>query len=900
MTGALAPSLIHDPVRPPTGGADGRTVEVLEKPAGLEDDPRPLDWNGPTGRSFTQFRGEDLDRSIIDHVERAARRYPDRIALTDSETSLSYAQLWDGLCGLAETIAAETGPGDLVGLRLPATPMFPLAMLACLAAGRPFVALDPNYPDDWTRQVLQTARPSLIIADGDASTDLGDDPRTARVIRLTQAPAAASPGWRPDQLGLDEPACVLFTSGSTGRPKGVVNSQRNLLQRVGQSINAAHINAEDRFLTLASLCTIVGVRDVITALVAGASVRLVDPQQLGAREILQIIGAEAITILFAFPALLRSVVASGEARAGEALRLVRVGGDTTLWRDIDLLRAWLAPGAAIQLIYAATEAPMMQWFVGDAARQGDARIPIGYPLGGNRLAIVDEAGRPASPGEAGELIVESPFVALGHWAGGRCVPDAFECGAASGHRRFRTGDLVRQRPDGLLERLGRMDRQVKIRGARVELDGVEAALRQHPFVADVGALARTGGEGEATLVAYVTARDGAPADLLGELKGLMRQAPSPMRPGRLYLTSRIPRLPGSKLDVRALLALDEANVRTERAEATAAGAGAEEGGSVAHSVALVWRAVLQTPEPAPDDDFFDVGGDSLKAISLMIELERSLGVELPLTLIHEAPTFARLCEAIEDQRTARYVPLVELKAGDGSAPVFFVHGVGGTVVNLFPIARAMVWPGAVIGVQARGLTGKQAPHPTVEAMADAYLCAIKARQPKGPYHLCGYSFGGLVAFEMARRLTEAGEEVGLVGLFDTTTSVVNWPSRLWLAFVWRRAVQFAAGVRDWSRGRPAHWPAIWPSTSAPADVLKVAANGLLASARYRPGYFPGALTLFKPSERDPALPSLQAIWRGHAGALAIVDTAGGHLTMLAKPNAERAAAALTRSLAERS
>ena len=240
-----------------------------------------------------------------------------------------------------------------------------------------------------------------------------------RVIRLTACPSLRAEGWRPATLGVDEPACVLFTSGSTGRPKGIVNSQRNLLQRVAQSINAAHINAADRLLTLASPCTIVGVRDVMTALLAGASIHLLDPQRVGAREILNVIRAEAITILFAFPALLRSVVAASAERAAATLRLVRVGGDTTLWSDIDTLRAWLAPGAAIQLIYAATEAPMMQWFVDDTCRREDARIPIGYPLPGNRLAIVDEEGRATPPGEVGELIVASPYVSLGRWAEGR-------------------------------------------------------------------------------------------------------------------------------------------------------------------------------------------------------------------------------------------------------------------------------------------------------------------------------------------------------------------------------------------------------------------------------------------------------------------------------------------------
>src|SRR6185295_169162 len=416
---------------------------------------------------------------------------------------------------------------------------------------------------------------------------------------------------------VDQPACVLFTSGSTGRPKGIVNSQRNLLQRVAQSINAAHINADDRFLTLASLCTIVGVRDTMTALLAGASVRLLDPQRAGAREIVHVIRAEGITILFAFPALLRSVIPHDGERAGDALRLVRIGGDTTLWSDIDLLRGWLEPETAIQLIYAATEAPIMQWFVDVFCRTDNPRMPIGCPLPGNRLALIDEHGRNTPPGEVGELIVASPYVALGHWVDGGCAAGSFESNLAPSCRLFRTGDLVRQRSAGLLERIGRKDRQVKIRGARVDLDGVEATLRRHPLVRDVGALARpaintSGGDGGVTLVAYVSARGGPHAGLLDDLKEMMRSAPPPMRPGRIYLVHEIPRLPSSKLDVRALMALDEGNVQNERANvAAAAEPGPADGDGIARTVAQVWQEVLQTPVGGPEDDFFDAGGDSL-------------------------------------------------------------------------------------------------------------------------------------------------------------------------------------------------------------------------------------------------------------------------------------------------
>jgi amino acid adenylation domain-containing protein len=886
----------------------------------LEDGTHPLDWNGPTGRTFVKFCEEDLDRSVIDHLERVTRRHSTRIAITDSDTSLSFGQLWDGLSGLAETITAETSRGELIGILLPPCPMFPLAMLACMAAGRPFVALDPHNPGDYLGQLLHDARPTLVIGCKQSLEALKVGTATTRVITLNGLPDRAREGWRPAKQGLDEPACVLFTSGSTGRPKGIVNSQRNLLQRVAQSINSAHINPDDRFLTLAPASTIVGVRDITTALLAGASIHLFDAQRAGAREILGVVHSQAITILFAFPALLRSVVPHDEKRAGAALRLVRVGGDTTLWNDIALLRAWLAPEAVIQSIYAATEAPIMQWFVEGSCRRADPRIPIGYPLPGNRLAVIDESGRATPRGEVGELIVAGPYVALGLWIDGRCVAGNFEGTSASpSHRYFRTGDLVRQRPDGLLERAGRKDRQIKIRGMRVELDAVEAALRQHPLVRDAGALARASSDGEVSLVAYVSARAEAPEGLLKELRTLMGSAPPPLRPGRLYLTDEVPRLPNSKLDVRALSALDESNIRKERDVVPTTGTGAADGDCISRAVAMAWHRVLLTPVGDSDQDFFESGGDSLKAIAFIMELERSLGLELSLSLISEMPKFSALCQALIEQRTTQYVPLVLLKAGERLSPIFFIHGLGGNVAELFPIARSIAYPGPVFGIQARGLARHDVPHTSVEGMAGEYLTEIKARQPHGPYYLCGYSFGGLVAFEMARRLRESGDEIGLLGLFDTLPSSLGWPFGVWLSVIRDRFVRF---VHDAVATPLRAWPAVaWRAgvgvcvrlkdhltqtppnaallppflKSAPTNVLRVAASSLIASARYRPRFYSGELTLFIPTERDPTLPSPGDVWARHARTVSIAYTRGGHLTMLST-NAESTAACLMHHL----
>ena len=413
--------------------------------------------------------------------------------------------------------------------------------------------------------------------------------------------------------------------------------------------------------------------------------------------------------------------------------------------------------------------------------------------------------------------------------------------------------------------------------------------------------------GEVSLVAYVSLCDGAPAGMLDNLKELMRSVPPSMRPGRLYLTHKIPRLPSSKLDVGALMALDSVNVQNERANvAAAAEAGPVGRDCITQTVARVWQEVLQMPVGGSEDDFFDVGGDSLKAIKFILDLERAARPGNSLTLITEAPKFARLCEALKEHGSTRYFPLVTLKPGDGSPPVFMIHGLGGNVAGLLSMTRRMTYPGAVIGIQARGLAGKDPALTTVEAMAAEYLKEVKARQPDGPYNLCGYSFGGLVAFEMARRLRDSGDEVALVGLFDTMMSPLRWPLRSWLSIVRGQVVQFAAGVTT----RPIHTlpAAAWKMgcragarlrgflKSAPIRVLKVEASALIASARYRPGFYQGELTLFTPADRVPGLPSPQAIWCKHAGALSIVEIAGAHWTMFSAPNAESASASLTHCL----
>ena len=402
------------------------------------------------------------------------------------------------------------------------------------------------------------------------------------------------------------------------------------------------------------------------------------------------------------------------------------------------------------------------------------------------------------PAGTGELVVRSPYVALGRWIDGHCVADGFEPDPENPFCRIlHTGDLVRLRDDGLIDLIGRKDRQVKIRGFRVEPGEIEAMLRRRPCVLDAAVLPRKTGD-TTILAAYVVGRD----DDCNEqtLRAYMKDAlPPQLQPQRLYLCDSIPRLPSAKLDMKALLARDaDMQAREEAACTGEPQNNAPRASLVEETVSAIWRALLKRPHVDRDADFFDLGGDSLLTLELMLRLEDALGVELPVTMIYDYPTVASLARAIETQAAPQFSPLVAIKPSGEGAALFIVHGVGGNVMELFGFGRRLDCP--VYGLQAKGLDGNAEPNRSIADMAEYYLAAIRQKQPRGPYRLSGYSSGGLIAFEMARRLREQGEEVALLALLDTQTHASQWPLSLWFAKLRERARHHLSAFAHLSRG----------------------------------------------------------------------------------------------------
>lgn len=900
-------------------------------PIWSSDSEMPLDWNGPTNRPFVSFDSHHLALPVAEHFETVARRNPKKIALDDGASRLTYDAVSPLVRDLASRVAQDTSSGDLVGILLPTSVSFEIAVLACLLAGRPFAPLDLHYPRQWLADVIGQANMKAVIGRFDETTSEVIPSSVRRIdisTQLTGGDGSANTCFGTP-LGPDDPAIVLFTSGSTGRPKGIVNSQRNLLRRVEQHVNAGHINEDDRFLPLSSACTVAGLRERLTALVTGATLHLVDVQRAGVRQILETIHQSRITIMYGLPALLRSLAQLDTGRAPADLRLVRVGGEAVLWSDVAQLRTWLPEECLIQLGYSSSEAPVMQWFVPRNFPQEGARVPIGYPLTGNAISILDEGGDPVAPGEAGELVVRSPYVALGHWREGNCAHEGFpEYTDTPPGRICHSGDLVRWRHDGLIDYVGRKDRQIKIQGQRVEPAELESALLRCQDVLDAAVLPRTF-EGSLSIVAYVALRSDCSGCALTDLaKSLKATLPPPLQPARIFAIPAIPRLPAGKVDLHVLRTLDRERQREEFQAHSAPGdqtaVSADPPGTcktaAEDTIYAIWLRLLGKQIIGRHEDFFDLGGDSLQALRLMFEVEKALGLQLPVTMIHQFPTVASLSLAIEQRVEPMFSPLVLVREGSSDTPFFIVHGGGGSVMELFPVGRAIGWSGPVYAIQAQGLDGKLSPNRLVAEMADCYLAAIRKIQPTGPYYLSGYSYGGLVAFEMGRRLHAEGEAVDFLALLDTATNSRQWPLRVWAGQTLQRLRHHALKLRQmplrktishlgqmygsfqmhlrWRLGHIDGNRSSYHPPGLPPALRKVRDAMTEAAAEYSPEFYPGTITLFRSSMLLPLNRDPYSIWKDRASLVEVARVPGNHRTMIEGENGANLATILTDYLAK--
>jgi amino acid adenylation domain-containing protein len=858
-----------------------------------------------------------------------AARTPEAIALVDDTTRLTYGELDARASALASRLRALGVTRDaIVGLHAGRSPAMVAAMLGVLKAGGAYLPLEPTQPVDRIALMAEDAGCRVVIADRSApSVEFRGVDHIVWLDEITPGPRERGANVDPDAI-----AYVMYTSGSTGRPKGVAVRHRGILQLVfGQSY--ARFGPDQTFLHLAAPAFDAATFEVWGALLHGGRCVVLSggvPTPAAVRQAVHAHGVNTILFTTAF----FNAVVDDMPDALKGVGQVLVGGEAMSPAHIARATA-LVPDTRFVNVYGPTEATTFAacHVVRLPLEPGATSIPIGRPIAGTEIYLLDRYGEPVPVGVPGELYIGGSGLARGYvnrpdLTAERFVPHPFD--ARPDARLYRSGDLARWRPDGTLDYLGRLDAQVKIRGVRVEPAEVEAVLSGHPSVREAAVSATEGDRpNDVRLIAYVVPGRGEPPRT-SELRDFVkRRLPSAFVPSAFVLLDALPLGATGKLDRRALPSAAPARDPREIVRPR---------GPLKLQLAEVWRELLGVPDVGATDDFFDLGGHSLLAVRMLQRVHDLYGTSLPLAVLYTNPTIDGLAEALIASEPAEFqAPLVRLREGGERAPLFFFHGdINGGGFYTLTLARRLATGRALWVVHPLGLHGRPAPT-TIEAMARLHVEQLMAVCPEGPLVLGGYCNGGLVAYETARLLTAAGRRVerlvliatdadtrfrtlrrpiavaarglglGPDGALEQFGRVRHFADRLreldppgQAAFVARAAARLARQLAQRLRRALLHVRA--RAASAPAAVAPAAPPRLFeryydACMGYVPGPWPGHVVVFWPEGERPARPGDPSYgWQSLVSRVETFRIPGDHDEIVTR-HIERIAATLDELLA---
>jgi amino acid adenylation domain-containing protein len=735
------------------------------------------EWND----TVAPWAGERLMHELF---EEQAAKAPDAPAVACEGETLTYAELDAAANRLAHHLRSRgVGRGALVAVYMDRGLELVTALLGILKAGAGYVPLEPHYPRARVEVILSSLPIRAVVTHHRHTAALQelDAPLVEHLVCLDEGADPAAPGsrtvWSVADLAAQpatapvavsesgDTAYIIFTSGSTGTPKGVEVAHRpaiNLIEWVNKTFG---VGPGDRLLWVTSPCFDLSVYDVFGTLAAGGAIQVASPDEVRDPDrLVRLLAEGGITFWDSAPPALQQLVPffPVERAGGSALRLVFLSGDWIPVRLPDQVRA-VFPRAEVVSLGGATEATIWSnWYPIGEVEPHWVSIPYGKPIQNARYYVLDPSLQPCPIGVPGDLYIGGDVLAKGYvndpgLTDSKFVPDPFV--DAPGARMYRTGDRARFFPDGNLEFLGRQDFQVKIRGYRIELGEIEAVLSLHPQVAEALVMARADAGPERYLCAYVVPKSAGDRPAAGELRAFLRdRLPDYMVPAHFVVLDRMPITPNGKVDRKALPAPELS--RDELGAAYVAPRG-----EVEEALAAIWARALGVDRVGRDDNFFDLGGHSLRAVQVVQEVEAAVGVRLAVSALLQAPTIADMAEAVGAGAPAGSRLVVPLAKGNGP-PLWCIHPAGGEVLAYRPLAERLAPQWSVTGVQA----GEGS---SVDELADRYTDAIRAAQPAGPYRLFGWSMGGVLAHAVAARLEAVGEEVAFLGMLDSALPAEN-------------------------------------------------------------------------------------------------------------------------------
>jgi amino acid adenylation domain-containing protein len=725
----------------------------------------------PVGPMAPQSSPVGSTHSVPVAFAQAAGQYPDSVALVAADgKTLSYARLDQLSNALAARLQGEgVGLGDLVGVAAVRDWRTIVTLLAILKCGAAYVPLPAYFPEERLRLIALQCGLSVLVGTVPALDGMGL--RTISLADLDNMSDSAPVSFTlPEGLSGESLAYVMYTSGSTGTPKGVMVPHRGIMRLVsGQDYMA--LGPDERILQNSPLAFDASTLEIWGALLNGGALVIAGADSATLDGLGQTLRRHNITSLWLTAGLFHAM-ADERPQDFATLRQLLTGGDVVQPDKVARVMA-ACPGLIVINGYGPTENTTFTccYRIAPSDLVSGTALPIGKPIRGTEVFVLDAGLNIVAPGAEGELCIAGDGLAIGY-LGRRDLTDVQFVDAPwqQGLRLYRSGDLVRQDADGVVHFLGRADTQVKIRGYRIELAEIEAALARHPAVRGVVVTAvALRGMAEKSLIAYVQL--GMPTvsrqALLDHARALL---PDYACPNYVIEISAIPLNSNGKVDWRAL-PLPE----IDEAPDTIVGplTPTEE------QLSRIWADTLNLPSVAVEANFFELGGHSLNAVKLFSKIKRNFGVDLPISSLFAYPTVRGLATLIGDP-AARPIPVlgaadrdndwdtsVVIHPGPNGArrALFIVGGAGGTVNNLYELGQIVGKSRPLIGLQVRGVMGHRM-HDSIEAMAADHIQHIRGHQPAGPYLIAGYSGGGFTAYEIARQLEAAGEQISFLGILD--------------------------------------------------------------------------------------------------------------------------------------
>ncbi|MDB5701916.1 MAG: amino acid adenylation protein [Sphingomonadales bacterium] len=705
---------------------------------------------------------KNMRMSLLARVSLAAEHAPGSVAVCAGDTSITYAELVARVDELATRLAPSLRHrGMLVAVCLERTVDLPAWLLAIFKLGAAYLPIDSMLPPARIAQVIDGAKPALIVACRSLTARLPTLGIPVIVADEEEVGSlAAFADTMSDDLAPDDLAYVMYTSGSTGQPKGVEITHGGIVSLIDGMARSPGLKRGETLLALTRLSFDISVADIFLSLSVGARLVLLDLNDAAdPRRLAAAIALHRPDMMQATPATWRALLEWGWTGCAQMRALC---GGEAMTRD--LADRLLPCCAELWNIYGPTEATV--WATIQRVTAGTGPVAIGRPIDGTTVMIADNNLAELPAGEVGEIVIGGPVVARGYRNAPDLTADRF-ARLDNGMRVYRTGDLGRLDPDGSIYCLGRRDDQVKVRGFRIELGDIESALATHPHVAWCAARVWQDAGGENVLVGYVVARSGGALPANDVKTFLADSLPPYMIPTRIVSMVEMPMTPNGKVDRNAL---------PNPVDAPPVASTSTYDNDVERRMAGIWSELLGVTNIAPNDDFFDLGGYSLITVRLLRRIEQEFGRVLEIADLMRASTLAAMAALVVDEKFVPSGPTMLLNAGGDRPPLYWLDA--GPLIR--GIARGLASDQPMYALNLTKDDEARLSKDAIDIVSTASTLRghLMKAQPQGPYYIGGWCRWGVVAQELACQLRDDGEDVALLVLLDATVPVLPRPGEI--------------------------------------------------------------------------------------------------------------------------